>query len=270
MNETDVFKTHLSSFETYAKKKLANKKPPNKILDKAICYSFFSGGKRLRPLLVLEIAKALSINPKKVLSWALSLEMIHAGSLILDDLPCMDNASTRRGKASTHKKFGQDIACLAASSLFIQAFEEICQKEAWVKALAKGTGKEGLMQGQALDLKYKKNQNLNQILALKTGRLFELCGFAPLSLKKVSPKKSLAIKNFLKSFGKAFQIADDFLDKNEKSKSNLVNSVGQKKGREHLKRETQKSLNALKAFDKKAGFLKFLTLYNLQRAEKQI
>ena len=164
------------------------KRQKQSMLVKPMKYGVLSGGKKIRSTIILDAGKIYNINEKKLLNICAAVECIHSYSLIHDDLPCMDNDSMRRGKPSTHIKFGEASAVLAGSSLLTLAFEIIACKKYFInskmkneltKSLARCSGHTGIAGGQELDLKFEnKKKNLNQIIDMqkkKTGKLFNFC-----------------------------------------------------------------------------------------------
>ena len=151
-------------------------------------YGVISGGKKIRSTIILNAGKIFKINQKKLINICAAVECIHSYSLIHDDLPCMDNDPTRRGKPSTHKKFGEATAVLAGNSLLTLAFEIISnkknflspkQKNEIINLLSYCSGHTGIAGGQELDLKFEnKRKKLSQIIDMqkkKTGKLFNFC-----------------------------------------------------------------------------------------------
>ena len=188
-------------------------------------YGTLSGGKKIRSSIIINTGKLFNIKPLKLLHICGAVECIHSYSLIHDDLPCMDNDKIRRGKPSTHVKFGESTAVLAGNSLLTLAFEMISSdkylishnsKIELVKELASCSGHSGIAGGQELDLRFeKKKKTFNQIIDMqrkKTGKLFNFCC---LSVGIVA-NKNKKIKNELKILGEEigllFQLADDFID----------------------------------------------------------
>ena len=158
-------------------------------------YGVVNGGKRVRPFLIIELSKILKIKKTNYMRLALASEFVHAYSLIHDDLPGMDNDDLRRGKPTTHKKFGEAVAILAGNSLLTLAFELLSDSKTHINSnirlglinnLAKMSGQNGLAGGQSLDLLYeKKNVSVKEIIMmhdLKTAKLFEFCMLSPLIL----------------------------------------------------------------------------------------
>ena len=194
-------------------------------------YGLFPGGKKIRSKIIFDIGRIFKIKKKDLLVLAASVEAIHAYSLIHDDLPCMDDDSLRRGKPSTHIKFGESTAILAGNSLLTTAFEILSDrsfkvedkiKSNLINFLSRCSGQIGIAGGQYLDLNYeKKKVSLQKILNMelkKTGKLFEFCCVAPLILKK--NKNDLnSFSKLGKDIGLLFQIVDDLIDFKGKTKS---------------------------------------------------
>lgn len=189
-------------------------------LSKAINYSLFNGGKRLRPILLYATGTALSIPHVHLDSAACAVECIHAYSLVHDDLPAMDNADLRRGHLSCHKKFDEATAILAGDALLTLAFEILAASPSHpvklIHLLAQAAGGRGMIEGQALDIASGKKftpQQLLKINALKTGKLFKFCIMAPLTLLP-HPRKTVTenLEKFATHLGNAYQIQDDLLD----------------------------------------------------------
>ncbi len=214
-------------------KYLSQKKDYAFIIIKAMRYSIFAGGKRLRPLLSLFTAKLLNLRYEKVLPFACAIEMIHTYSLIHDDLPAMDNDDFRRGKLTSHKKFGEAIAILAGDALLNYAFEimlrfSLKQKNNHKKFLraiyeiANAAGIKGMISGQVVDIiseNKKISKNKLKFLHLhKTAALIRASVSSIAELSNSTNKTKNLLKIFGEKIGLAFQIMDDILDEtgNEK------------------------------------------------------
>ena len=153
------------------------KKQKKSLLVSPMKYGIISGGKKIRSTIIFDVGKIFKINEKKLINICAAVECIHSYSLIHDDLPCMDNDPVRRGKPSTHKKFGEATAVLAGNSLLTLAFElitdknyllEAKQKNEIVKFLAKCSGHSGIAGGQELDLKFEnKEKKISEILDMQ-------------------------------------------------------------------------------------------------------
>ena len=178
------------------------KKQKKSSLLKPMMYGVLSGGKKIRSSIILGTGKLFNIESKKLLSLCAAVECIHSYSLIHDDLPCMDNDKFRRGKLSTHAKFGESSAILAGNSLLTLAFEILTEKSfnisnssktELVKSLACISGHTGIAGGQQLDLNYEnKKKFLNQIIDMqkkKTGKLFNFCCYSVGVIAKKNLKK---------------------------------------------------------------------------------
>ena len=201
------------------------KKQKNSDLMSAMKYGLFPGGKKIRSKILIDIGSLFSINYKSLIAVGAAVECIHAYSLIHDDLPCMDDDKIRRGKPSTHIKYGESTAVLAGNSLLTLAFEILtCHnlkltekiKINLIKRLSECSGHLGIAGGQYLDLSYEKKKiSKNKIIEMeikKTGKLFSFCCAAPAIIKK---KKISQIKSFEiigSQIGLLFQIADDLID----------------------------------------------------------
>tara|TARA_B100000530_G_scaffold93847_1_gene57757 strand:+ start:1514 stop:2383 length:870 start_codon:yes stop_codon:yes gene_type:complete len=206
------------------------KKQKKTNLIEPIKYSLFPGGKKIRSKLIVDIGKIFKVNYTQLIQVGAAVECIHAYSLIHDDLPCMDNDNMRRGKLSTHKKFGESTAILAGNSLLTLAFEILSDKNfsisekskvQLIKLISECSGHAGIAGGQFSDLNFeKKRVPLKKIIDMqikKTGKLFSFCCMASLIIKNK--------KNYLRKFDKIgseigllFQIADDLIDYKGKTK----------------------------------------------------
>ena len=198
---------------------------PPKELNRAMAYSVLNGGKRIRPLMMLASAKTLDIAIQEVIPFAAAIELLHSFSLIHDDLPCMDDDSLRRGQPTTHIKFGEATATLAADSLQSLAFESMAKAKfpqskihqlELISMIAKSIGSAGMAGGQSLDLD-AENKKLNaasveNIYMLKTGKLLQASILAPTFFREMDEKEFLALKSFSESIGIAFQIQDDLIE----------------------------------------------------------
>ena len=258
------------------------KKQNKTLLVEPMKYGLISGGKKIRSTIIFDGGKLFKIKEKKLLDICAAVECIHSYSLIHDDLPCMDNDSMRRGKLSTHKKFGEATAVLAGNSLLTLAFEIISdkknnlplnQKNELIRLLANFSGHSGIAGGQELDLKYEnKKKNFNQIIDMqrkKTGKLFNFCfqAVAIVANKNTSNKNSLG--KIGEEIGLLFQLADDFLDikgskklvgkpikkDNKKGKSTLISLIGYKNTLNYADKLKKKILLKFKKHGKDAEYI---------------
>ena len=193
-------------------------------------YGLLPGGKKIRSKLIVDVGKIFNINYNKLIQIGAAVECIHAYSLIHDDLPCMDNDKLRRGKISTHVKYGESTAILAGNSLLTIAFEILSQsslkvdyktKISLINLLTKCSGHSGIAGGQYSDLKFEgKKQSLKKIVNMqikKTGKLFSFCCVAPIIISKKN-KYINSFDSIGSKIGLLFQIADDLIDYSGSSK----------------------------------------------------
>ena len=193
-------------------------------------YGLLPGGKKIRSKLIVDVGKIFNIDYNKLIQIGAAVECIHAYSLIHDDLPCMDNDKLRRGKISTHVKYGESTAILAGNSLLTIAFEILSQsslkvdhktKISLINLLTKCSGHSGIAGGQYSDLKFEgKKQSLKKIVNMqikKTGKLFSFCCVAPIIISKKN-KYINSFDSIGSKIGLLFQIADDLIDYSGSSK----------------------------------------------------
>lgn len=190
----------------------------------SVLYSIQAGGKRLRPLLLLELLEAFGQELTEAhFQVAGALEMIHTGSLIHDDLPAMDNDDYRRGQLTNHKKFGEDLAILAGDALFLDPFGMIAAsdlsdavKVSLILELSDASGSRGMVAGQVLDMEGEHKQltlaELQTIHANKTGRLLAYPFIAAASILELQADIGQLLETIGKKLGLAFQVRDDILD----------------------------------------------------------
>src|SRR3954471_16130943 len=193
----------------------------------AMQYALTGAGKRVRPVLTLAVADLFGCRSEPVLDLACAVEMVHACSLVLDDLPAMDDAALRRGRPTVHRVFGESVALLAALALLNRAYALVAEAatrlalrryttEDVVHHLAAAIGSDGLIGGQALDLLAKPEEMnldvLEYIHSHKTGALFMAAGELGAMAADAKRKDLEVIARYAKNLGLAFQIADDLLD----------------------------------------------------------
>ena len=241
-------------------------------LHRSIRDGVLQGGKRLRSALVRSLCVALGTDADKGTTVGCAVEMYHASTLVLDDLPCMDDSALRRGKPTIHLAYDEATAILAAESLMMRAFLLVSRPGVdglppdapvapLVAALAEATGSDGLMAGQYLDLYYEDRpcelETLQAIHARKTGRLFRFCAQAAALLAHADTAKSQAAIDYADAFGLAFQISDDILDAtgtdeslgkpagNDVSKSTYVTHLGLDTAKQQLQEAVDSAHDAL-------------------------
>ena len=268
------------------------KKQKQSLLIKPMKYGVISGGKKIRSTIIFDAGKIFNLKKSKLLNIGAAVECIHSYSLIHDDLPCMDNDTLRRGKPSTHVKFGEASAVLAGSSLLTLAFEIISDKNLLlsakikneiIRSLASCSGHTGIAGGQELDLKFEnKKKSLRQIIDMqkkKTGKLFYFCLYAVGSVANKSEKEKKFLGELGEEIGLLFQLADDFLDNkgsaklvgkpvkkdNKKGKSTLINLIGEKKAYLYANNLKKKILRKLEKHGKKGKELTKTIEFILER-----
>ncbi len=194
------------------------------LLCDAMGYSLLGGGKRLRAYLTLEFCRMCGRTPEGAVDYACALEMIHAFSLIHDDLPCMDDDDMRRGKPSNHKAYGEATALLAGDSLALDAFGVVCgtrycsphQNEKAVLMLSKCAGSKGMCSGQQADLSGEGKKltvdELTNLVDMKTGALFSCACMLGCVAANATDEEIGCAERFGLLSGRAFQITDDLLD----------------------------------------------------------
>ena len=181
------------------------------------------GGKRLRGFLVLEGARMLGVSEERAVSAAAAIEALHAYSLVHDDLPCMDDDDLRRGQPTVHKKWDEATAVLAGDALQTLAFELLCDpalgsadvRIELVSGLARASGIDGMVLGQALDIAAEtagRSLTLDEITALQAGKTGALIGFAAEAGAVIAGADRSPLRRYAAALGLAFQIADDILD----------------------------------------------------------
>ena len=255
-----------NAFEAYLHTTFAENVPQKSLLE-AMRYSLLAGGKRIRPILVMEFCRVCGGKWEDALPAAAAIEMIHTYSLIHDDLPCMDNDDYRRGRLTNHKVYGEATAVLAGDSLLTAAFDFAadCPNAARaVKTLSRCAGVYGMAGGQQLDLegehKVCSAEEILEIHRLKTGAL--ICGACQLGVLCASGSEAQlrAAEEYASGIGLAFQLRDDILDVTGDSaklgkstgtdinKNTLVKLYGLERCEELIKEQTERALGALDAF----------------------
>ena len=252
------------------------------IVSEAMEYSLMNAGKRVRPVMALAFCEMLGGDIERVLPYACAVEMIHTYSLIHDDLPCMDDDDLRRGKPSCHKQFGEAYALLAGDALLNLAAEVVCGRfddlEPHIalgcgKILFTGTGIDGMIGGQTLDLASENTQlsleTLKKMQALKTGKLLTVpCQIGVLAAGGSEADMQTALE-FGTAIGLQFQIVDDILDVTSteetlgkpigsdvaNEKSTYVSLLGLDKAEQTALEMQKQALALLKPYGEKAWFL---------------
>ncbi len=255
-------------------------------------YGLFSGGKKVRSKILIDTGSIFKIDYKTLIMIGSAIECIHAYSLIHDDLPCMDNDTIRRGKQSTHIKFGESTAVLAGNSLLTMAFEILTHKDLktsqavkvdLVNKLSESAGHLGIAGGQYLDLSYEHEKvSKKRVLEMeikKTGKLFSFCCAVPLILKKKNKSEIKKFENLGSDIGLLFQVADDLIDHKgslltagkktgkdkKKGKATLISLLGHKNTIKYANKLIFKINNKLKKYGSKSKDLSATLNYILNR-----
>lgn len=266
---------------------------PEGLLDhhvKAMRYSLFAGGKRIRPVLCLAVSEALHVDPSPYLRLACSLECIHTYSLIHDDLPAMDNDDLRRGKPTNHKVFGEAEAILAGDSLLTYAFELLsapiltCGLKSEdqlriIAIIARAIGPLGMVGGQSLDIKSEGQkisfETLQYLHSCKTGALITAAVQTGAVIGNATDEQFAALTTYGKQIGLAFQIVDDLLNVEgtaeqlgkavgsdaKLDKATYPSFFGVEKTREMAKAAVEGAIDSLTNFDNQADPLRELARY---------
>lgn len=255
---------------------------PQQILFESMRYSLLAGGKRLRPIFVLDFCRMCGGNWKDAIPFAAAVEMIHTYSLIHDDLPCMDNDDYRRGRLTNHKVYGEAIAVLAGDALLTTAFSQVVSanlpaqvKLEAVRVLAQCSGEIGMVGGQVLDIQSEQRQcsedEVIHIQSRKTGALIRAACVLGVLAAQGSAEQITAAEEFAAHLGLAFQIRDDMLDVIGNAeelgkavgvdglKNTFIQLYGLNKCDELVKEHTSTALNAL-AFFPEYSFMKSLAI----------
>jgi geranylgeranyl diphosphate synthase type II len=257
---------------------------PPSIIHKAMRYSVFGGGKRIRPILTLATAELFGKGTESVIKTACGIELIHTFSLIHDDLPCIDNDDFRRGKPSSHKVFGEAIALLAGDALLVSGFDLII-KNSEVKEIKKQSilkviketsfyiGTENMLGGQVEDISLKNEDitkaDLINLYMKKTAALICLSIRSGAILSGANQRQLRALTKYAENIGLAFQIIDDMLDimqdQRDAGKRNYANIFGMKESKIESEKLIEEAKDSLKIFNSNAKTLKSLADYLLTR-----
>ena len=243
-------------------------------LFRAMRYSVFAGGKRVRPFLVLEAARMCGGNDRRAMPLACAVEMIHTYSLIHDDLPAMDDDAMRRGKPSCHKKFGEAAAILAGDALLTLAFEVMAdaggtppeRRTRAVGLVSQAVGPRGMVEGQALDLAQKNADVslplLERINRRKTGCLIAVCLEAGSVWGGGSAAEAADLRRYGEAIGFLFQVVDDIIDR--EGYARVLGGEGAYEKASALKEEAKRYLGR---FGKRADMLRDFADYLYDRSQ---
>jgi farnesyl diphosphate synthase len=258
----------------------------------AMHYAVFSGGKRLRPFLVLASAELFGVERKRALRVAAAIECVHCYSLVHDDLPAMDDDDLRRGKPTVHIKYDEATAILAGDALLTLAFEILSHADTHedpnvrlelISALAKASGHHGMVGGQMIDL-MAANHELDQaavcrLQQMKTGALISFSVEAGAIMGRANDSARSSLQGYARDLGLAFQVADDLLDaegsieqagkavgKDEAAgKATLVSIMGLDRAKQQANILTDQAIDHLSGFDDRASLLRAVAHFAINR-----
>ena len=262
MKFTDYLQEKASQIEEVLDETLPRSGLQPRVLHESMRYSTLGGGKRLRAILAMAACETVGGDPKQAYGVAAALEMIHAYSLVHDDLPCMDDDDLRRGKPTNHKVYGEAIALLAGDGLLTEAFAELARMphkynvshETTVQIIgeiAASSGSQGMIGGQTVDI-LSMGEGLNDVDTLKyihankTGALFRAALRCGAIVGRASSYELKKITDYADNFGLAFQITDDILDETGEAER-LGKTIGS---------------------DKRLGKLTYPGIYGLQKSRE--
>ena len=269
--------------------------PPNDSRDRlysAMRHAAIGGGKRLRPLLTIAASRLFAIDRERALRVGAAIEAIHVYSLIHDDLPCMDDADLRRGKATVHKAFGEAEAVLAGDSLHALAFELLAAsathpdpgvRSDLVSELARAAGPAGMAGGQMMDLAAEGQEldlaAITRLQQLKTGALIEYSVEAACIMVRLPPDARTPYRGYARNIGLAFQIADDLIDTSgdaaaagkptgrdaHAGKATFVSLLGETRARQQADLLVAQAIEHLSGHGREADLLRAIARFAIER-----
>lgn len=294
--DSDALKQALSAtsvaLERTMEPLLAVPEGPEARVVEAMRYAFFSGGKRLRPFLVLASAELFGVDRQQAMRVAGAVECVHCYSLVHDDLPAMDDDDMRRGKATVHKAFDEATAILAGDALMTMAFELLADVKthadpnvrlALISALARASGHHGMVGGQMIDLSANDHElgeaEIYRLQQMKTGALISFSAEAGGIMGHASPQAQASLQGYARDLGLAFQIADDLLDVEgtpeevgkatqkdaDAGKATLVGIMGVDRARNQAEILANQAIEHLSDFDDKAALLRAVAHFAIFR-----
>jgi farnesyl diphosphate synthase len=261
-------------------------------LYQAMRHAAIGGGKRLRPLLTVAASQLFAIGRERALRVGCAIEAIHVYSLIHDDLPCMDDADLRRGKATIHKAFGEAEAVLAGDSLHALAFEILAHpathEDPWVRSdlvleLARAAGPAGMAGGQMMDLVAEGQQldlpSITRLQQLKTGALIEYAVEVACIMVKLPQEARTPYRGYARNIGLAFQIADDLIDHSgdesaagkptgkdaHAGKATFVSLLGEERARQQASFLVNQAVEHLASHGEEADLLRAIARFAIER-----
>jgi farnesyl diphosphate synthase len=261
-------------------------------LYEAMRHAAVGGGKRLRPLLTLGASRLFAIDRRRAVRVGCAIEAIHVYSLIHDDLPCMDNADLRRGRATIHKAYGEAAAVLAGDSLHALAFDILADPathdDPWVRSdlvleLARAAGPAGMAGGQMMDLAAEGQEldlpAITRLQQLKTGALIEYSVEAACIMVKMAPEARTPYRGYARNIGLAFQIADDLIDHSgseaaagkptgrdaDAGKATFVSLLGEERARQQAGFLVSQAIEHLSGHGSEADLLRAIARFAIER-----
>jgi farnesyl diphosphate synthase len=261
-------------------------------LYEAMRHAAIGGGKRLRPLLTIAASNLFAIDRERALRVGCAIEAIHVYSLIHDDLPCMDDADLRRGKATVHKAFGEAVAVLAGDSLHALAFEILAHQathdDPWVRSdlvleLARAAGPAGMAGGQMMDLVAEGRQldlpAVTRLQQLKTGALIEYAVEAACIMVRLTHEARTPYRGYARNIGLAFQITDDLIDHSgdeaaagkrtgkdaHAGKATFVSLLGADRARQQADFLVSQAIEHLESHGEEADLLRAIARFAIER-----
>lgn len=266
MNFKELYKDKIEKIDIYIENYLDSQENIEPLMKESMKYSVLNGGKRLRSILCTEICSLLGVDSQKAMPFAMAIEFIHAYSLVHDDLPSMDNADTRRGMPSCHKKFGEGFAVLTGDALLNLAYEVMADEclngtqgaaEA-MKIIANCAGIHGMVNGQAIDLKLPECERVTEsdlitLIEQKTMALIRACVISGAIVAQTSEKNIKLLDEYAYNLGLAFQIRDDFEDEIEdgadaNDSPNFINILGREAAHDKLEFHQKKAYDIIRTF----------------------
>lgn len=268
---------------------LPKESEPPEALHKAMRYAVFSGGKRLRPTLVLDACEAVGGDVMKALPTACAIELIHTYSLVHDDLPCIDNDDVRRGMPTCHKVFGEAIALLCGDALLTLAFEVLSKEQMKVGVatdvvietigmIAEAVGHLGMVGGQVMDVEaqsmltrdmHLSEELIREIHKRKTGALITVAVEVGAMIGGASVEQRKALRAYAHELGIAFQIIDDLLDAEgshaKKGEPNIATVLGIERSRQLATEAVERAIENLACFGERALPLRAIAKFVLLR-----
>ena len=274
MNFKSTYSNKINYIDNYISNFISNYTKSSPELVEAMKYSVLNGGKRLRSILCTEICNMLGGDIEKAMPFACAIELIHAYSLVHDDLPAMDNADFRRGQASCHKKYGEAMGILCGDALLNAAYELMiasCNDVHTINAakiLAESAGAEGMISGQVKDLSIGSRVNVSEeelinVIEQKTMAIIRGAILAGAKVAKCNDETYKKMEEFAYSLGLAFQIRDDFEDiaediQEENDSPNFINAMGEIRAKEQLHYHSNKCKRIIKEFEYNDFLAEFL------------